>query len=215
MKHLNAFAKTTRRHHIIAPVAAVSLALLGACSSGSDPENEPQVLTVTTVNQLLRDSQWHGEEFVMNCAESGLGGCFINPECKALSADYSDRTVYHLGSDHIAAYVIKYDNDHCAGTPGIHPMSWSYWNHSVTDLNEDTLQGELALTLEYYGDGFLFDANKPRSGTTYRSAIWVDDTSVPRRLCLSEDMLDPARPLKFMATVAAPLDSNTCAEEFH
>lgn len=213
MNQLHPILKSLYRHHV-APLTAFTIVLLTGCSSGPDPENTPQVLTVATVNQLLRDSEWHGEEFVMNCPESGLGGCFINPECKVLSATYSDRTVYHLGSNHIAAYVIKYDNDNCAGTPGIHPMSWSYWNHSVTNLNEDTLQGELALTLEYYADGFLFDPNKPRSGITYRSAIWLDDTSMPRRLCLSDGILDPARPLKFMNTVAYPLDSNTCAEAF-
>ncbi len=183
--------------------------MLSACSQ-EDNEPKPDQLSAAEVNALIAESEWHGKEFLMDCGTTGLQGCFISEECDALSATYSDRTVYSLEEDNLSAFVISYRSGNCSGEASIHPTSWSYWHMQKDRTDQDTGQADLTVQLGYYGDGFLFDSNKPRDGIVYRSALWVDD-SMPRRLCLSDGLMDPRRPLKFMDTQQQPLDPNLCA----
>jgi hypothetical protein len=210
----NIFTKTGYGNLIKGLATACVSGALMACGGGSDSGPSQQTLTVAKVNMLIAESAWHDAAYALECGSDGVSGCFIHPECYSSSGYYSTRMVYSATADSMSAFAISYDNSTCAGEPGIHPTVWSYWVSQVELNAADPQQGALTLSKVHYDDGFLFDANKPLSNVLYRANVWVDNNGSTRRLCLSDGLIDPARPLKFMETTAAPLDSNNCAEEF-
>lgn len=207
----NAFSKNAVMKAMVTILASGALM---ACGGGSDSGPKQQTLSVAKVNALIAESPYHDEAYKLECGSDGLAGCFIHPQCRSSSDYYSSRMVYSLTADSISAFMVKYDNSSCAGDPKMHPTVWSYWVSQIEAMAADPQQGALTVSNYYYADGYLFDSNKPLKNVDYHANVWVDNNGSSRRLCLSEGLIDPSRPLKFMDTSAAPLDSNDCAEEF-
>lgn len=195
-------------------IGVFALQLVG-CASESSDEESVQSLTVAKVNQLIEDSYYHNDEYKMTCGEGALSGCFVSTACHVSSQYYSTKIAYSFEQTLFKAFMISYQNDRCAGSPGLHPSVWSVWQSEISDFDEFTNQANLTLNLVRYGDGFVFDSNKPKTNIDYKSEIWIDNSGDRKQLCLSEDLIDPQRPLKFMDVSAPALDPNNCAKEMN
>lgn len=208
IKHVKRESRMTIKYLI---VPLIGLALAG-CGSESDGSKTHQP-TVSEVNQLLSESIHH-EGLQLSC-DGDLSGCFIT-SCKRSSDYYSSRLVYSLENEKLKVVNVTYQNSSCEVKPDLHPTSWSNWDISLSNLNVDTGQADLEATLVYYSDGYILasPSTKPVKDTVYKSKIWVDAGGEKSRLCLSEGLIDPSRPVKFMETEdALPLDTNNCVDE--
>lgn len=141
------------------------------------------------------------------------GGCFIIKECYRSSATFSTRMIYSLEKNKLKVFNLTYQNDNCAGELGIHPMSWSDWDITLSNINQDTGEADIEAAYTYYGDGYILGNNRPSKDTKYQSKLWVDSNGDKSRLCLSEGLIEATRPVMFMSTTAQPLDTNNCAIE--
>ncbi|AMO54322.1 hypothetical protein GZ77_22365 [Endozoicomonas montiporae] len=189
--------------------------VLTGCDSDSDKDSEarPHNPSVSEIRNLLASANTaYPTEFGFECDGDGenIRGCYIIPSCRRSSDYFSTRTVYGFGSDKITAYMISYDSSNCSGSPTMSYSSAGIWEYTA-DYDENLAQGELSVELVYYGDGYLFDPNKPQKGITYKANYNTDNNA---KLCLSDLLIDPTRPLKFMSTKADPIDYSNCAVAF-
>lgn len=188
---------------LIGSVLALSLTQVTGCGgSGGPGESNDYVsseeITVSLVNSLLTNEYtiFHKEDDAgFTCDGGVISGCYVGPECHESSNYYSTRTVYGVGDNTIKAYVIDYDTPDCKGPAGIHPSSAGLWQYTVAENNDVTGEVKIDLLSYYYSDGFVFDNEKPTAGSSAKAIVWINTTSEPNELCMSQDAIDPQRPL--------------------